>query len=109
MSDVPQEYPSQEPFRREEHLSLDDLPEAFTVAEPSGMNLAAIEKRLRMQKVLLAMREEDVDVLFERYVEMRTLEEIAEDLGVTHQAVSKRLTTARANFLRAFAQEWNNG
>lgn len=67
-----------------------------------------VEMQYRMDAVFRAMRHRDVDVLERRYVGLATLDDIAEQLGITRQAVLKRLEAAKANFKVAFAQHWND-
>lgn len=93
--------------RHMEPVSLDNLDvERMEVEDDSGMTLAGLEKKLKMQKVLAHMKDEDVDLLFDRYVTLRTIREIANSLGLTDQAVDSRLRTARANFVKAFGDHW---
>lgn len=50
------------------------------------------------------MRPRDREMLERRFVERMTLDAIAEEEGITRQAVLKRLETARKNFLK----EWEH-
>lgn len=113
-------------YRPEGHISLDALLPALDAESgktrrsrgevasevelswlgSEGLTLLQVEKQLRMQKVLAAMRDEDVSILWERYVRFRTVAELAEDHSVSTQAIYKRLKTARANFHVAFAEHW---
>ena len=99
-----------EPYREEGHVSLDALSERTPVAAlgHSGMTTEQLEKLLRMQGVYAAMRSEDVAILQSRFLEQRTLQEIAEQEGVSPQAVDKRVRKAVQNFKRAFAAHWND-
>jgi RNA polymerase sigma factor (sigma-70 family) len=120
-------------YRRERHASIDamasngnsetTIEELLISKEPnfeeavrklmayghaSGLSLAQLEKRARMEKVLAAMREQDVSILIDYYIAKYTLKQIAAEAGVSPQAIHKRLKQAKKNFLVAFAENWNN-
>lgn len=75
-------------------------------ATPSG--LEQVEKRARMAHVLSFLLPEHQELLFERHVKQRTLDDIAAEHCVTRQAIIKRLKVAEQDFKRAFGQHWND-
>lgn len=88
-----------------EPFQLDDAPE--DVRGSRGLDLQSLEKTVLMQKVLAQMKDEDVDVLFDRYVTLMDLKDMAAERGISKQALAFRLRTAKANFLVAFADKWD--
>lgn len=71
-----------------------------------GMTLLQVEKQLRMRHVLDGLPQASVALLVKRHVSHMTLQAIAEEEGVTPQAVAKRLETANRDFKVSFAERW---
>lgn len=67
-----------------------------------------LEKRARMNHVLGKLTAKQVSLLQWRHVENMTLQEIANQEGVSKQAILKRLQVAEADFKAAFAEHWND-
>lgn len=65
-----------------------------------------LEKRARMRNVLSRLLPAHVELLFERHVRGRTLDDIAEEHFVTRQAIIKRLRVAEQDFRREFGLHW---
>lgn len=70
--------------------------------------MATLEKRARMNHVLSYMDPNRVELLYWKFIEAMTLEEIAVTEGVSKQAISKRLKVASDEFMREFAEHWND-
>lgn len=75
-------------------------------ATPSG--LEQVEKRARMAHVLSFMLPAHQELLFERHVRGRTLDDIAAEHFVTRQAIIKRLKVAEQDFRKFFGEHWND-
>lgn len=73
-----------------------------------GLDYDEMEKRARMNHVYSFLREPQVDILRKWGIEGMTLEAIAEEEGVSKQAVHKRLTKAKAAFVLAYEAHWND-
>lgn len=71
-----------------------------------GLTLLQVEKQLRMRHVLSRMNSDEAELLFQRFVGRRTYADLAEELGISHVAVLKRVRTATQNFKCAFAEHW---
>lgn len=107
-------------YRSERHVSIEAVAaransptalEEMNEVRPlgqEGRSLIQVEKHLRMRHVLDRMDPDDVEVLVAFLVNRQTQQEVAREYGVSQQAVSKRLRTARANFLVAFGEHWND-
>jgi hypothetical protein len=89
----------------------EDHPEArFMVlgAAMGGLDYDEVDKRARMNHVYSFLAERQVDILRRWGIEGMTLEQMAAEDGVTKQAVHKRLTKARAAFMKAYEAHWND-
>lgn len=89
----------------------EDHPEArfLVVAQAMGsLDYDEVEKRARMNHVYSFLAESQVDILRKWGIEGMTLEAIATEEGVSKQAVHKRLTKAKAAFVSAYEQHWND-
>lgn len=76
------------------------------LAGMSGVSLSQLDAQQRVAHCLSFLKEEHQELLRERYMEGRTLEEIAADAGVTRQAIHQRLSTAESEFIRSVAEHW---
>lgn len=88
-----------------------DHPEArfITLGVAMGpLDPEEVVKRARMNHVYSFLREEQVDLLRRWGIEGMTLQEIADEDGVSKQAVHKRLTKAKDAFQAAYAEHWND-
>lgn len=71
-------------------------------------NQDELEKRARMNHVFSFMREDQVDLLYWKHVEGMTLQAIADQEGVSRQAIHKRLRRAEAAFAQVHEDHWND-
>lgn len=80
-----------------------ELPKVVPLSGYAGHD---VEQQLRMRHVLNHMRDEDVTLLVDRYVTRLTVQEMADKHGITRQSMDGRLSTAKQNFMVAFADHW---
>jgi hypothetical protein len=71
-----------------------------------GITPRQVEIGERMDNVFGAMRPGDVSVLQAKYMKGESLTTIANAVGVSPQAVSKRIDVATQNFFVAFTEHW---
>jgi predicted DNA-binding protein YlxM (UPF0122 family) len=82
---------------------------AFLPVNGGGeLTLEQVEKQARLQHVLEFLLPMHVDLLFARFAEQRTLDDIAEEFGISRQAVIKRLRVAVQDLKREIAAHWND-
>lgn len=80
----------------------------MTASGQPAPSMDQLEKRARMNHVLDFLDPGRVELLQWRHVENMTLQEIANQEGVSKQAILKRLQVAEADFKAAFAEHWND-
>ncbi len=71
--------------------------------EPQGIDTAR-----RVAHVLSFLLPEHVDLLYERYAELRTLEAMAVDRCIRYQSLQDRLAVAEQDFRREFGRHFND-
>lgn len=67
-----------------------------------------LERRARMHHVLSYLSPAQVSVLERKHLEQLTLQEIADEDGVSRQAVHKKLKRAESAFREAFRLHWSD-
>ncbi len=82
------------------------LPLVGTDAPPPTVE--DMERRARMHHVFSYLKAEHVFVLERKHLERMTLQEIADEDGVSRQAIHKRLKKAEDAFRVAFVTHWND-
>lgn len=78
------------------------------VSARSGVTLHQLDAQQRVAHCLSKLKPEHQELLRARYMEGRTLEDIAAELGITRQAVHQQLTVAHSEFHRTVGQHWND-
>lgn len=78
------------------------------LAARSGVSLFQLDAQQRVTYCLSKMKPEHQELLRARYMEGRTLEDIAADMGVSKQAVHQRIQVAHSDFHRTVGLHWND-
>lgn len=76
------------------------------LAGMSGASLSQLDTQQRVTHCLLFVKDEYRELLRQKYIEGRTLEDIAADEGVSRQAIHQRLSTAEGEFIKAVGEHW---
>lgn len=76
------------------------------LAGMSGVSLSQLDAQQRVAHCLSFLKPKHRELLRARFMEGRTLEDIAADEGVSRQAIHQRLATAEAEFIRAVGEHW---
>lgn len=76
------------------------------IAAPPGAD--EMEQRARMHHVFAFMRPDQVELLYWKHVEGMTLQAIADQEGVSRQAIHKRLRRADEAFRQAHEDHWQD-
>jgi RNA polymerase sigma factor (sigma-70 family) len=82
------------------------LPEGWDVVDPTGHDgFVAVEERLAIGALLEALPPRDREVMHRRYLDGCEIDQIAEDLSMTRNAVDQALWRGR----RALREGWTDG
>lgn len=73
-----------------------------------GLNMRSLTTILRVRHCLSFLPPEQAALLWQRYVEHRTLDDLATQHGITRQAVFQRGETSKAAFVVAVTEHWND-
>lgn len=73
-----------------------------------GMSLEQVVKMLRMRHCLSFIRPDQAELLYWKYIEAMTYDEIAELLGSTRVTAFKRTRTAKRDLVREVRDHWND-
>lgn len=76
------------------------------IAGSSGVSLSQLDAQQRVAYCLSFLKPKHQELLRARFMEGRTLEDIAADEGVSRQAIHQRLATAEAEFVRVVGEHW---
>lgn len=98
--------------RPEGHVSLDTVDDnLFASLAPmrsEGLALEQVVKMLRLRHCMSFLRPEQVDLLYRKYIESQSYDELGEQLETTRQAAFQRVRTARRDLVRAVRDHWND-
>jgi len=77
-------------------------------AQLAEFDLGRADKRARVRHVLSFLAPDYRQLLVERYMLGETLEDMADRRRVKYQSLQDKLETAEQEFLRVFAERWND-